>query len=79
MNQEREKRYLRIQSYIMIMWIIIGMIFFAEKVWGCTATYMSEYTSGMHRVCIYNHMGSNVAFTYPLVSTCPLTVEITHG
>ena len=79
MNRKREESYLRMQKYICAMWIAIALIFFAEKVFACTATYMSEYTSGMHRICIYNHLGSNVPVAYPLVSTCPLTVEITHG
>ena len=41
-----------------------------------TAFFKYEYVSGMNKVCVYDHLGSDVAITINSVSLCPLTIQV---
>jgi ABC-type spermidine/putrescine transport system permease subunit II len=41
-----------------------------------TAFYKREYISGMNKICIYDHLGSEVAITIRATSLCPLSIDV---
>lgn len=40
------------------------------------AFLQDQYVSGMNRICIYNHLGSEYSLTVKSYETCPVTVEV---
>ena len=41
-----------------------------------TAFLKGEKTSGMNKICFYDHLGSEVAITISATSLCPLTIDV---
>lgn len=41
-----------------------------------TAFYKREYVSGMNKICIYDHLGSEVAITIKNIELCPLSINV---
>jgi len=41
-----------------------------------TAFLKRQYVSGMNRICIYDHLGSEVAITLRATDICPVTIQI---
>ncbi|SCX59763.1 hypothetical protein SAMN05720354_1248 [Nitrosospira sp. Nsp1] len=41
-----------------------------------TALFKSERISGMNKICLYDHLGSEVAITINATSLCPLNIEV---
>jgi len=35
-----------------------------------------ERTSGMNKICFYDHLGSEVAITISAIALCPLTINV---
>lgn len=64
-------------------WIVffafIALGFAAGKVFACSAYLDYEYTDGMSRICVYNHLGTRIPVAYNIGSMCPLSIEVPHG
>jgi hypothetical protein len=64
-------------------WIVflafIALGFAAGKAFACSAYLDYEYTDGMYRICVYNHLGSRVPVAYSISTTCPLSIQVPHG
>ena len=76
---KRERRYLKAQKYIVVMWIVAVLGFIAwSTAEACTAYYTSEYTDGMYRICYYSHLGSSIPYAVSVIKTCPLTIQVQH-
>ena len=43
-----------------------------------TAFFRYDYVSGMNRVCVYDHLGSDYAITIKAYEVCPVTVKVRH-
>jgi hypothetical protein len=41
-----------------------------------TAFLKGEKTSGFNKICIYDHMGSDVAITIKSTDLCPLSINV---
>ena len=54
----------------------IFAIVFASSAFAGTAFFKYERTSGMNKICFYDHLGSEVAITQSAVSLCPLTISV---
>ena len=39
-----------------------------------TAHLKSQYTSGLNKICLYNRLGSEEAYTFSATQICPLTM-----
>lgn len=50
----------------------------ASSAYACTAFFDRDYVSGMSRVCIYKHLGSDYAMTIKSYEICPITIEVDH-
>jgi len=35
-----------------------------------------QYKSGLNKICVYNHLGSDVAKTISNYQLCPLTIKV---
>ena len=51
-------------------------IFFASAAFAGTAFFKYERTSGMNKICFYDHLGSEVAITISAVKLCPLSIQV---
>lgn len=40
------------------------------------AFFKYERTSGMNKICVYDHLGSDVAITIQSTQLCPLTINV---
>lgn len=61
--------------------IIVSMIACAipfAAAHACTAFFKYEYTSGMNKICVYDHLGSDFAYTVHSYDLCPVTLEVRH-
>ncbi len=50
----------------------------ASSAYACTAFFKHEYTSGMNKVCTYDHLGSDYVITVKSYQLCPITVIAPH-
>ena len=41
-----------------------------------TAFLKYERTSGLNKICVYDHLGSEVAITVKSYQLCPLTINV---
>ena len=41
-----------------------------------TAFFKYEYTSGMNKICVYDHLGSDIAITIKSFKLCPLSINV---
>lgn len=41
-----------------------------------TAFFKYDRVSGMNKICVYDHLGSDVAITIAATQLCPLTIEV---
>jgi hypothetical protein len=62
--------------FVFIFCLVVG--FAAGKALACSAYLDYEYTEGMSRVCVYNHLGTRVPYVISSASMCPLSLEIPH-
>ena len=58
--------------------IIILLMAAASPLDACNAFKKSEYVSGMNKICIYDHLGSDYAITIGHYQICPYTVMAKH-
>jgi hypothetical protein len=56
-----------------IILIGLGMAAVAQA---ATAFYIGETTSGLHKICYYDHLGDTVAITIKSHKVCPVTITI---
>lgn len=54
----------------------IAGLTFAVVAQAGTAFLQSQYVSGMNRICIYDHLGSQVAITVGAAEMCPLSIRV---
>jgi len=40
------------------------------------AFFKYERISGMNKICVYDHLGSDVAITISAVALCPITINV---
>lgn len=41
-----------------------------------TAFFKYEYISGLNKICVYDHMGSDVAITIKSYKICPISINV---
>lgn len=59
--------------------ILIMLLLAAVKVaYGCDAFYQGEYTEGLTKICIYDHIGSPYAITVNSYDVCPVVIYVGH-
>ena len=58
--------------------LLVGLMALATSAEACTAFLSGERTSGMNKICFYDHLGSDYAITVGAVKLCPLTVTARH-
>ena len=56
--------------------ILISLIAIPLTANACMAFFKYEYVSGMNKICVYNHLGSDVAITISSISLCPLQITV---
>ncbi len=54
----------------------IFAIVFASSAFAGTAFFKYERTSGMNKICYYDHLGSEVAITLKSTQLCPLQIQV---
>ena len=54
----------------------IFAIVFASSAFAGTAYFQYERTSGMNKICYYDHLGSEVAITLKSTQLCPMTINV---
>jgi hypothetical protein len=58
---------------IMAITVLVSTSAFA-----CTAFFKHDYVSGQSRICMYNHLGSDYAYTIKSYEVCPVTLDVRH-
>lgn len=56
--------------------IIVTGLLFAVVAQAATAFYIGESTSGLSKICYYDHLGDTVAITIKSHKVCPVTIQI---
>ena len=56
--------------------IAVALAAFTSAAFAGTAFFKHERVSGMNKICVYDHLGSDVAITISSVALCPLTLEV---
>ena len=56
--------------------LILTLALISISVFAGTAFFKYERTSGMNKICVYNHLGSEVAITIKAHKLCPLTLNM---
>ena len=56
--------------------LFLAALLLSQAATAGTAFFVREYVSGMNRICIYDHLGSQVAITIPATSICPITIQV---
>jgi hypothetical protein len=56
--------------------IALSLAMFTASAVAGTAFFKHERTSGMNKICFYDHLGSEVAITIKAIELCPLTIEV---
>ena len=51
-------------------------VLFASSAFAGTAFFKYDRTSGMNKICYYDHLGSEVAITIRSTSLCPMTIQV---
>lgn len=60
----------------MIAVTLSAALFAAMPAVAATAFLSGERSSGMNKICYYDHLGSTVAITIRAVELCPLTINV---
>ena len=55
--------------------LLIALLLSAPAFAG-TAFFKYERTSGMNKICVYDHLGSDVAITVRSYEICPMTINV---
>jgi hypothetical protein len=55
---------------------IIAMLLISTAAYAATAFYKGERISGRHKICYYNHLGSEYAITIKSYQICPRTIKV---
>jgi len=58
--------------------LALALVLLSAPAFACTAFYKDEYISGMNKICIYDHLGSDFATTVKAYQLCPITVRASH-
>lgn len=56
--------------------IVFWMLLLAPFAFAGTAFLKGSYVSGMNRICLYDHLGSTVAYTIRASQVCPVTIQV---
>jgi len=72
------KEFLTKGHYWMTFALIIALALIAEAACACSGFYKTEYISGMNKICIYTHLGSDVAVTISNYQVCPVSIHVPH-
>jgi hypothetical protein len=64
-------------KYFLIM-IAVSLIAVSASAFACTGFLKSEQTSGMNKICYYNHLGSTAAVNVASYAICPVTYQFNH-
>lgn len=54
----------------------IFAVVFASSAFAGTAFFKYERSSGMNKICFYDHIGSEVAITVKSYDLCPRTIQV---
>ena len=55
--------------------LILVLLFASASAFAGIAFFKYEYISGMNKICVYDHLGSDVAITIQSYQLCPLTIN----
>lgn len=69
----------RIRKAIGLLIFLAGIAWLSEQAWACNGFYLRQEVNAVHRICYYNHMGSEAAITQIVASVCPTTVIFSHA
>jgi hypothetical protein len=58
--------------------ILLTVLLLSTPAFACTGFFKTEYVSGMNKICIYDHLGSDVAITVKSYQLCPLSIHVPH-
>jgi len=58
--------------------LTILLLLLSAPAFACTAFFKHDYTSGMNKICIYDHLGSDYAMTVKSYELCPISVYVRH-
>ena len=56
--------------------LALALMLTSSAAWAGAAFYTGEYISGLNKICLYDHMGSTVALTFPSYAVCPPVVNL---
>jgi len=56
--------------------IIIALLALASVAHAGIAFLKYERVSGMNKICVYDHLGSEVAITIKAIELCPLSIRV---
>jgi hypothetical protein len=71
-------RKLTIEGKAILASALFAVLLYAAAAHACTAFFKYERTSGMNKICVYNHLGSDYAITVSNISLCPLNIQVPH-
>lgn len=56
--------------------LALTLVLLSSTSYAAMAFLVRQYTSGMNRICIYNHLGSEVAITFAVTDICPISLNL---
>ena len=67
------------KKLVIVFFVCLILGFAIGKAFACSAYLDYEYTDGMSRVCVYNHLGTRVPYVVSSAQMCPLSIVVPHG
>ena len=56
--------------------LILLALLLSATAYAGTAFYKGEYISGLNKICIYDHLGSDYHMTIKSYQVCPVTIQV---
>jgi len=75
----RRKRISFLSVVYAVLFTILAIFACIREAEACNGFYVREEVNAQHRICYYNHMGSEAAITQIVASICPTTVLFSHS
>ena len=63
-----------ILCFMKILLLVLALM--STSAFAGTAFFKYERISGMNKICVYDHLGSEVAITISSTSLCPLSIQV---
>ena len=75
MHRLTENHALLLAAVLIVIVLVCGFVLLSTAEAG-TGYLKSQRISGLNRICIYNHLGSDVAITIKSTELCPLSIKV---